>query len=104
MSSRAREPASQVVVERRSLRWARSHAERAVGLLERREAGALRRHRALALEVALELDLGRAVLLRPLDVGVADARGLEQRPGRVREVRAGDRAQVGAAGGDDAVD
>src|SRR5207253_7423139 len=75
------------------------------GLLDRREAtAALRRHLLLALEVALELLLGRAVLLRPLDFGDADLGRLEQRPGRVREVRPRDRAQVGAAGGDDAVD
>jgi hypothetical protein len=65
---------------------------------------ALRRHLPLALEVALELGLGRAVLLRPLDLGVADARRFEQRPGRVGEMRPGHGAQVGAAGGDDRVD
>ena len=36
-----------------------SDAERPVGLLERRQARALRRQRPLALEVALELRLGR---------------------------------------------
>ena len=82
----------------------RFSAERLVRLLERRQARALRRHLPLALEVALELGLGRAVLLRPLDLGVADARRFEQRPGRVGEMRPGDGAQVGAAGGDDAVD
>src|ERR1700704_6442019 len=53
-----------------------SDAERPVRGFERRDGAALRGHRLLALEVALELELGRAVLLRPGDVGVADLGGL----------------------------
>src|SRR4029079_280178 len=57
-----------------------SDTEGAVRGFEARHARALRRHRLLALEVALELKLGRSVLLRPRHVGDTDLGGFEQRP------------------------
>ena len=47
--------------------------------------------------------LADQVLLGPGDVGEADLRRLVQRPGRIGEMRARDRAQIGAAGGDDRI-
>ena len=68
----------------------RARALREIGLFLRAQARVLRRHLPLAFEVALELVLAREVLHRPVGAdaaGVADLGGLEQRPGRVREVR-----------------
>ena len=53
----------------------------AIRLLERRQRGTLGRKRALALQVALELNLGSTVLLRPVELEVADlGRFLDDRP------------------------
>ena len=54
---------------------------------------------AFAFEVAFELSFRGAILLRPLHVGVADLGRLLQRPGRVREMRPGDRVFIYHSGG-----
>jgi hypothetical protein len=56
-------------------------------------------------DLAVELVAPARVLARATPTSrLLQLGGLVQRPGRVGEVRAGDGAQVGAAGGDDAVD
>src|SRR5512134_27552 len=62
------------------------------------------RHLRRALEVALELALRREILLRPPLLLPMLLRRRAQRPGRVREVRPGERAEVRAPRGDDRVD
>src|SRR5215469_5872877 len=57
-----------------------------------------------ALQVALELLPARKVLLRPPLSAVAEAGSGLERPGRVGEMRARQRAEIGAARGDDGVD
>ena len=55
-----------------------------------------------AREIGLVLLLAGQILLRPGDRFHADPGGLMQRPGRIGQMRTGDGAQIGAAGGDDA--
>ena len=59
---------------------------------------------ALRASVALHLCVAGAVLLRRREAAVAEFGGGAQRPVRIHQVRARERAEIGAAGGEDRVD
>src|SRR5690349_24630001 len=61
-------------------------------------------HRGGAREVALELLLALPILHRPFDIAETKLRRCVQRPIRIGEVRARERAQIRATGHENAVD